>query len=243
MHFGLKEATKDVDVILQSPSELKILTESLESLGYRSPSNIEILRPYKKMEASNILENDDGFRWDIFYGQVCGALTFSNQMMARTSVLYQKNLTSVFLASKEDLFLFKAITEREADLDDMRLLAESGLNWNVIEQECSNQTILSGRLWGNALLQNLIELERKYNIKSPLRKRLEAIVEEKLAEDAVLKALREGKNTIATISKTTRLPQYFIRVCTKKMEKEGLIRFGKSKRPYKISALIINEKT
>jgi hypothetical protein len=34
MQFGLKEATKDVDVILRKPSELKLLVKSLESLGY-----------------------------------------------------------------------------------------------------------------------------------------------------------------------------------------------------------------
>lgn len=31
MQFGLKEATKDVDVILRKPSELKLLVKSLES--------------------------------------------------------------------------------------------------------------------------------------------------------------------------------------------------------------------
>jgi hypothetical protein len=234
MHFGLKEATKDVDVIVQKPSELKALVSSLESLGYHPPNSVQISRPYRKMEANKILENDDGFRWDIFLGQVCRALVFSKEMMTRASVLYQKNLLKVLLASKEDLFLFKGITEREADLDDMRLLAESGLNWNMIEQECRNQTIMSGRLWENALLSNMIELEEKYSIKSPLRKKLEVIVEEKLTEDAVLKALREGKNTVAVISKTTKLPEYFIRACLSKMEKKGLIRIDRSKRPYKV---------
>jgi hypothetical protein len=234
MHFGLKDATKDVDVILQKPSELRLLVKSLENLGYHSPSIVEISRPYRKMEASKILENDDGFRWDIFYRQVCGALILSDEMVTRASVFYRKKLVTAFLASKEDLFLFKGITEREADLDDMRLLAESGLKWNVIQKECDNQTTLSGRLWENALLSNLIELEKKYNIKSPLQKRLEVIVEEKLIDDTVLKALRKRKNTIATISKTTKLPEYLVRVHIKKMEQKGLIRVDRSKSPYKI---------
>ncbi|MDP6155916.1 MAG: hypothetical protein QF682_07245 [Candidatus Thermoplasmatota archaeon] len=42
--------------------------------------------------------------------------------------------------SPEDLFLFKSITERELDLDDMRILVESGVNWDVIFHECQKQS-------------------------------------------------------------------------------------------------------
>ena len=45
----------------------------------------------------------------------------------------------VHVMAPEDIFLFKGITEREADLDDMRILAEIGLDWKAIEAECLSQ--------------------------------------------------------------------------------------------------------
>ena len=74
----------------------------------------------------------------------------------------------VLIASKEDLFLFKGITEREADLDDMRILAQSGLNWETISQECKSQSEISGVCWEDALYQNLIDLKARYSIASPI---------------------------------------------------------------------------
>jgi hypothetical protein len=232
--LGLKEATKDLDVVVVSPRELNALAVSLETLGYRSPSSVIILRPYKKMEASKILENTEGFRWDIFLRQVCGALTFSKGMISRATSFYDKRLLKVMQAAKEDIFLFKGITEREADLDDMRLLAESGLDWKVVEHECRRQSISSGRLWENALLQNLIDLRDKHKISSPIERTLERIVGEKLTQDALIEAVKKGIITVKLISKDTKLSEYLIRKSAKKMEKKGLLRINKSSRPHKL---------
>jgi hypothetical protein len=231
--FGLKEATKDVDVIVQSSHELNALADSLESLGYRSPSSVKVSRPYRKMEARKILENDEGFRWDIFYRQVCGALTLSDGMISRATSFYNKKTLKVVLASKEDIFLFKGITEREADLDDMRLLAESGLDWKVIERECRNQSVSSGRLWENALLQNLTDLRDKHKISSPIERTLERIVGERLNEDVLIEAVKEGFVTAKMISQKTKLSEHLVREAAKKMEKKGLFRIDRSSRPHK----------
>lgn len=231
--FGLKEATKDIDVVVQSSRELRALAESLGSLGYGPPSPVKISRPYKKMKASKILENDEGFRWDIFCQQVCGALTFSNGMVSRATDFYNKKLLRALRASKEDIFLFKGITEREADLDDMRLLAESGLDWEIIRQECRNQSVSSGRLWENALLQNLVDLRDKHKIRSPIERTLERIVEERLTEDALIEAVKQGCTTVRMISEITQLPERLIRETANKMEKKGLLSIDRSGRPYK----------
>jgi hypothetical protein len=197
--YGLKEATKDIDVVLQNPDELTALINALKKLGYRNPSSIKISRPYRMMGANEILENKDGFRWDIFDRQVCNALTFSNTMKSRGTIFYTKGPLKIILASKEDIFLFKGVTEREADLEDMRLLAESGLNWKVIEQECRNQSVSSGRLWENALYQRLIDLKDKHKIKSPIEKSLRATLEEKLIEITLMEAIEKGNNTVKII--------------------------------------------
>lgn len=237
IQFGLKEATKDIDVIVQSKDEFNDLTRSLKSLGYTPPSPLKITTPYRKMGASKILENEDGFRWDIFHHQVCNALIFSSNMTSRATVFYDKNQLKVKLASKEDTFLFKGITEREADLDDMRLLAESGLDWGKIEQECHYQSASSGRLWENALLENLVELREKYKIRTPIEKTLKKTVEDKLSEDAVTQAIKLGYVTSRTIAQTTKLPEHIIRKYANEMQEKRLLRIIKSNRPYKFELI------
>jgi len=231
--YGLKEATKDVDVVLQNSAELEILINALKNLKYHSIGFIEVSTAYRKMGAQKILENEDGFRWDIFDRQVCNALTVSTEMKSRATQFYKKGPLEVLLASKEDIFLFKGVTEREADLDDMRLLAESGVDWKVIEQECHVQSASSGRLWENALYERLIDLREKYNIESPIEKSLEAIVEEKLVEIALVEAIKQGNNTVKMISQAIKEPQHFVRKSLKRLIEKGRIRVNKSRRPYK----------
>jgi hypothetical protein len=235
IHYGLKEATKDIDVVVKTSSEFDALTESLEKLGYRVPGSVEISRPYRKMVVTKILENSDGFRWDIFLQQVCGSLTFSDAMKSRTTSFYIKGLLNVLLASKEDIFLFKSITERETDLGDMRLLAESGLNWEIIKQECQNQSLSTGRLWENALYQKLLDLKSKYGIKSPIEKHLKAIAEEKMAEIVITEEIKKGNNTVKTISKALKLSEPFVRDSLAKMEKKELLKVDRSARPYRFT--------
>jgi predicted DNA-binding protein len=233
INFGLKIATKDIDIVVQSRKELDALVDNLGTLKYRTLGLSIVSKPYKKMEASQILENREGFRWDIFLNQVCGALVLSAGMKSRTTHFYKKELLEARIASKEDLFLFKGITDRVADLDDMRLLAESGLNWRVIEQECKNQSISSGRLWENALLGNLIDIRERYNIRSPIERTLEEVVKERLSEDALKTSIEKGNATVTTISKCTGLTAHLVRKYAKKMEEKGTLQVDRSSYPHK----------
>jgi len=231
--YGLKEATKDIDVILQDPNEFRILTKTLKDLRYNTPSPRIITKAYREMQANEILENEDGFRWDIFIRQVCNAITLSTAMKSRATEIYAKGFLKVLLAAKEDLFLFKGITEREVDLDDMRLLAESGLNWNLINQECQNQSTSTGRLWENALYQKLIDLREKYHIEAPIEKALGKRAEEKLIEITLMEEIKKGNNTVSAISKAIEEPEYFVRESLSKLARKRLVKIDKTHRPYR----------
>ena len=235
--YGLKEATKDIDVILQNPDELKILAKALKDLKYRTPSSHIITKAYREMQASEILENEDGFRWDIFIQQVCNALTFSVAMKSRATEIYAKGSLKAFLAAKEDIFLFKGITEREADLDDMRLLAESSLTWSIITRECQNQSTSTGRLWENALYQKLIDLREEHHIEAPIERALRKRAEEKLIEITLVEEMRKGNDTVNAISKAIQEPEYFVRESLNKLTRKKLIKIDKTRRPYRYSSI------
>lgn len=122
-------------------------------------------------------------------------------------------------------------------MDDMRLLAESGLDWNIIEQECLNQSAISGRLWENALYERLIDLKTKHRIETPIEKSLKMTIEEKLVERTVIKKIRQGKNTMKMISQDIDEKEFFVRRSLKKMEEKGKIRIDKSSRPHRITLI------
>jgi predicted transcriptional regulator len=235
INYGLKDATKDIDIVVRSKQELETLVSSLERLGYHPLEYNVISKPYRKMETARILENVEGFRWDIFHQQVCRALIFTDTMASRAKTFYEERRLRAKMVSKEDIFLFKGITEREADKDDMRLLAESGLDWKVIEKECRDQSVLSGRLWECALLDNLVDLRKKYKIRSPIEKNLRKIAEEKLSEQILTSAIAKGCVTTKMISNATKISDRLVREYVKKMEKKGLIKIDKASFPYKFA--------
>ena len=231
--YGLKDATKDIDIILTNHEDLNNLKVALVAMGYKEPNPLVITKPYNDMQTSAILENRDGFRWDLFLSKVCGKLTLSEEMQNRATPLYKGNKLKISTASKEDLFLFKGITTRDADLDDNRILAQSALNWDIISQECNSQSQVSGLCWEDALSQNLQELKEKYSIESPIEKTLRKTAERKIIESSLLGQIAKGNNTVANIAKEIHQPDNFVRVELYRLFKIGTIKIDKSLRPYR----------
>jgi hypothetical protein len=231
--YGLKVATKDIDIILTNQEDLNSLQAALGSMGYKEPNPLVITRPYNEMQTSAILENKDGFRWDLFLTKVCGKLTLSAKMQRRATSLYQGNELKVLIASKEDLFLFKAITTRDADLDDTRILAQSGLNWETIAQECKSQSKRTGVCWEDALAQNLQDLKAEYGIEAPIEKVLRKTAEGKIIEAALLGQIEKGNYTAGGIAKAIGESTNFVRVELYKLASRGIIIVDKSSKPHK----------
>ena len=160
-------------------------------------------------------------------------------MQRRATSLYQGTRLKVLIESKEDLFLFKGITEREADVDDIRILAQSGLNWTVISQECKSQSDESGVCWEDALYQNLIDLKAKYSIESPIEKPLRKVAERKIIETTLLRQIQKGNHTVKGIAREIKEPQNFIREELKRLVNKEIIIIDRSDRPHKF---FLNEK-
>ena len=237
--YGLKDATKDIDIILTNKNDPNNLQTTLETIGYQKPNPNLITKAYENMQTSVILENQDGFRWDLFLNKVCNAFTLSNEMKKRTKPIYTGNRLKVRIASKEDLFLFKGITERDADIDDMAILAQSGLDWNSISQECKNQSEASGICWEDALYQNLMDLKAKYSIQSPIEKTLRQTAEQKIIETTLLRQIEKGNVTVQSIAQEIKEPPTFIRKELQRLANKGLLTINKSNKPHKFS---LNEK-
>ena len=231
MFHGLKAATKDVDIVVMNPNDLKLFSEALDNLGYFEIKRLS--KEYTNLGASVIMRNEDGFQYDIFYKQVCNALVLTPRIIKRAEKLGQFKNLSVSLMSPEDVFLFKGMTERAADLEDMRILVEQGLDWKIILDECQEQE--GERIWEAFLHVKLEELRDKFGIRAPISGKLRQISEQRLLWNIIISFLSEGrtyKELSDHIQKKLHCSDSWVRKQISTMLKEGLIQRKRSGRTY-----------
>jgi len=137
----LKNATKDIDLIVRRESELKQLWSVLTSAGYEPQE--DLAEEYDELEAAFILEKDRR-RFDVFHEQVAGVIYLSDSMISRSRHLFDEAELSVRMVSLNDIFLFKAVANREDDVEDMVRIAQAGIDDDVIVAEIMTQLELLG---------------------------------------------------------------------------------------------------
>ena len=188
---GLKETTKDIDLIVTDGDDLRVLQAVLLNNGYdivKEPGE-----EYDDLGAQRILENDDGCRIDIFNQQVIDKLVLSEGMRRRSEAYLDAGGLSVALVSSEDIFLFKSVAGRTDDIEDMFALVQTELDFDVIEDELEQQIDLLGQeLFVTHTNEALLELEDQHNISTPLAARVSEITERVYRELEVLQAFDES---------------------------------------------------
>lgn len=133
---GMKQATKDVDLVVKERSSFNLIRESLQEMGYRELAAGEIPEQDKMLEPSGIFVKEGLPRVDIFTDLICGKFKLTPSMIERSERKVFGRL-ELGLMSKEDLFLLKAITGREADDVDMVTLVSSAesFDWKILLHE------------------------------------------------------------------------------------------------------------
>jgi len=188
---GLKETTKDIDLIVSDGDDLRVLQAVLLGNGYdivKEPG-----AEYDDLGAQRILENDDGCRIDIFNQQVIDKLVLSDGMRRRSEAYLDAGELSVALVSAEDIFLFKSVAGRTDDIEDMFSLVQTELDFDVIEDELEQQIDLLGQeLFVTHANEALLELEEQHNISTPLAERVSEITERVYRKLEVLQAFDES---------------------------------------------------
>jgi hypothetical protein len=161
---GYKAITFDVDIVFDTDEDLKRFMAAAEKAGMKTISDKS--DEYVQLGPQYILENKDGIRLDIFYKQVCNGLILSEDMKRRAETKLEMNNLTVYAMSGEDIFLFKSITMRDNDLEDMFSIAQTELDWNTIELEIKKQP--KSKEWFSRVRDRLIELYDEYGVESPL---------------------------------------------------------------------------
>jgi hypothetical protein len=190
---GLKETTKDIDLIVSSGDDLSQLQVALLELGYEIVQEPD--EEYEELGAQRILENDDGCRIDIFNQQVIGKLILSSGIHERSERYLDPGNLVVELVSPEDIFLFKAVAGRVDDIEDMFSLIQTGLNFDTVEAELETQVeLLEQELFVTYVNEALADLTEEHNVTTPLHDPVAEITERVYEELEVLHVLNEPKS-------------------------------------------------
>ena len=193
--LGLKAGTKDIDVVLENKPQFESLVSGLQSIGYKVVSKPLLTKTYRKLAAEAILENNDGFRWDVFLNVVANKLFLSDSMKGRAQLYLNAGNLRVCALSKEDIFLMKGVTDRDRDLEDMYRIARSGIEYKLVFDECLFQSEKTHRIWEAGLYEKCKELKEKYNLTVPFSSKLRKMGEKKLIFTIYMREISKGNNT------------------------------------------------
>lgn len=164
---GLKDTTKDIDLVVTTETEFDRLLAALDAYGYEEVSELD--ETYRQLGARLCVENQDGCRIDVFNRQVANKLIFSDGMRQRSEEYLTATQLSVQLTALEDVFLFKSVAKRPDDIDDMNTLVQTSLDFEAIENEIAAQVkLLNGKQFTTHIRESLDELYDQYEVQTPL---------------------------------------------------------------------------
>lgn len=194
----LKAATKDIDLVVPAGDAYGQLWAVLMELGY---TEIQAPGPeYRDLGATSCVENDDGCRFDVFNRQVSEKLVLTEGMCERSEPFQETGPLTVRLVSNEDVFLFKMVAGRTDDVEDMNVLVQTGLDFDVIVEALEAQI---DRLGDDRFVTHaneaLLDLEDRYGVTTPIEDRLGAMTTRYYRGLEVLDALDEP-TTIADLA-------------------------------------------
>jgi hypothetical protein len=197
--YDLKTATKDIDVIVTNEKAATTLLTALQKSGYKKIEHVTSV--YRRMKTRAVIENNDGFRWDVFANTVCGSLSLSDGMVARAQPFKKLNNITISLVSPEDIFIFKAVTSRPRDREDMFILFSHGLDMNIIKEEIKRQAKLNeSTAWLSFFFVGLDELVEEYHVIIPRYDEFLQIAEDEMTERLICAFLQKKSRTISELA-------------------------------------------
>lgn len=218
---GLKDATKDIDLVVWDRATIDRLQEGLHSLGYdtvRSPRE-----EYAEMGTQAILENEDGCRFDLFVRQVVGEVIFTPEMRDRSEPFLDTGSLAIELVSPEDIFLFKSVAGRPDDIDDMNTLVQTGLDFDTIAAEIDRQIDRRNReLFVTRIDESLGQLEDQFGVTTPLGEKVGELSRRVYEQLEVLMAF-DSRTTRDDLTSSVSMSQEALDRALDRLEEKGAV--------------------
>ncbi|MBI1828719.1 MAG: hypothetical protein HY222_01640 [Thaumarchaeota archaeon] len=197
---GLKARTKDIDIVVETKEDYESIVSALTKLGYTPRTNEEFSREDLRIYPSIMMIHPNRSQIDLYIKKILRTLSLSDTMIARTDLADFGNLRLGVLRN-EDVFLLKAVTSREADIQDMAELAKMNyvgdgkfrqrdFNWDIVWEEILRQEGENKvQSYSDNILQNIELMIQQTAIIPPFRNKLQRFVLDK----KIIKLVREGR--------------------------------------------------
>ena len=187
LYYGMKGATKDIDLVFEHEEDRKEFENLLKTLGYKERA-AGILY-FRKQHTPILLEREET-RFDLFLSKIISTV-LSDAMKARVESVYEYNLFVIKVLSPEDLIITKCATERAGDRKDaVEIMKKATVNWETIINESIYQSTATPYLFPVFLFDFLYEL--KEDLKADIPKEVLNRVR-KLGEDMMIKKMKKQK--------------------------------------------------
>ncbi len=141
MFHGLKDTTKDIDLVFENEKDRKEFENAAISLGYKKMNSIKVYgmdRENRPIMLTRQKENTE--RFDLFKYEVI-SFFFSKNMRKRSLNTFEfGNKLIVKIADLHDLIIMKCATDRQRDAEDVKNIIENQkIDWTIIIDEIKNQ--------------------------------------------------------------------------------------------------------
>jgi hypothetical protein len=159
LELGLKDATKDIDIVCRSEEDKEALLASTKTLGF------QIIGPEKRHErlGVNRLAVKGGRNLDIFAERISYDFGLSDAMWQRATKIRSFGNLVIRDASIEDIFIMKMIANRPGDAPDCSKLVLAELDFDIIYREIEEQYRKSGeaeqKIWVTYVEEGIAQLE------------------------------------------------------------------------------------
>ena len=182
--YGMKNVTKDIDIVFASDKERKDVIHFLKSIGYkeRETKILYTQRLSTKNKYIPLLLQKGEDRFDIFLNGIID-FKLTESIKERITSVYEFSNLIVKVVSPEDIISLKCATERAGDrLDAAEIIKKVEINWDIIIKESIHQTEIGHYLFAVFLFDFLEELkeDHKADIPKEVIKKVRKIAEEQM---------------------------------------------------------------
>jgi hypothetical protein len=159
LELGLKDATKDIDVVCRSEEDKERMLAAAKALGF------EIVGPEKRHERLGVrrLAVKGGRNLDIFAQRISYDFDLSEAMWQRAKRIRSFGSLVIRDASLEDIFIMKLIANRPGDAPDCTNLVIAGLDFEAVYREIEAQYRKAGeakeKIWINYIEEGIARLQ------------------------------------------------------------------------------------
>ncbi len=144
MFHGIKDTTKDIDLVFNNEKDRNVFEETAKSLGYKKFDSVVVYGAEKEnLPIMLVRGNDEAERFDLFNDHVI-SFFFSEKMKKRAKNTFEfAGRLILKIADVHDLILMKCATDRQKDAEDVQTIVETQkIDWKIIIEEAKNQVTL-----------------------------------------------------------------------------------------------------